>query len=368
MEWLEYFQGYLKDTFPDFLRQEQWNYKDDLCIVGTDKLYQVTKNDRFRASILAAVPAILTDNGAIPSYDFSENNLDKISVGKSLLILYRHTKNEEFLHAALRCYEKLLTNPRTENGLFVHKDIYPHQAWLDGLYMALPFYAECAALTGNSSFDDSIGQFEAARSRLFVPETQLYIHAWDESRSAEWADRSTGRSPSYWLRSMGWLVMALCDVYETAKPHTPRIAILAGLLEEALAGILHYLDIESGMFWQVPNRKGAPGNYPETSGSAMVAYALLKGARLGMIAASNRQTGLAVLDAIRRRYLAKEDDGMYHLHGICASAGLGPGPDHRTDRDGSYAYYISEALQTDNQHGAGACMLALSEALSAAAK
>lgn len=367
MEWLEYFQGYMKDTFPGFLQQEPWNYKDDLCIVGTDKLYQATKDDRFRAAILAAVPKILSDHGALCSYDFSENNLDKISVGKSLLILYRHTKDEKFLHAALRCYEKLLTNPRTGNGLFVHKDIYPHQVWLDGLYMALPFYAECTALTGNAGFDDIVGQFEAARSRLFVPETRLYIHAWDENRSAEWADKATGLSPSYWLRSMGWFVMALCDVYETAKQRTPHVATLAGLLEEALAGILLYRDAESGMFWQVPDRIGALGNYPETSGSAMVAYALLKGARLGMIAETNRQTGLAVLESVRRRYLTKEN-GVYRLDGICASAGLGPGPDHRTDRDGSYTYYVSEALQTDNQHGAGACMLAFSEALSAAAE
>ena len=147
--------------------------------------------------------------------------------------------------------------------------------------------------------------------------------------------------------------------------HTPRAALLAQLLDEALHGLMPYLDARSGMFLQIPDRSDVPENYPETSGSAMAAYAMLKGARLGMIDTAYTQTGSSLLDAIRRTCLRADGDGELHLHHICASAGLGPGPHNRPDRDGTVRYYLSEAQIPDNQHGAGACMLAYAEALRA---
>ncbi len=72
--------------------------------------------------------------------------------------------------------------------------------------------------------------------------------------------------------------------------------------------------------------------------------------------------GSEILDGIRDTYLRREEDG-YHLYGICASAGLGvgPGPHNRKDRTGKPGYYVREAQMADNQHGAAACMMAVSE-------
>ena len=158
--------------------------------------------------------------------------------------------------------------------------------------------------------------------------------------------------------------MALADVYELAKDHTPRAGELALLLKNGLDGLLQYQDKESHMFLQAVDHGELPGNYPETSGSAMAAYALMKGARLGMLDGSYWDKGTEVLEGIRRTRIKKEEDG-WHLRGICASAGLGAGPDphNRKDRNGTPEYYISEAQMTDNQHGAAACMMAVSEQL-----
>ena len=158
--------------------------------------------------------------------------------------------------------------------------------------------------------------------------------------------------------------MALADVYGLAKDYTPRAEELVLLLKNGLDGLLQYQDRESQMFLQVVDHAGLPGNYPETSGSAMAAYALMKGVRLGMLDGSYWDKGSEVLEGIRRTWLKKEEDG-WHLHGICASAGLGAGPDphNRKDRNGTPEYYISEAQMPDNQHGAAACMMAVSEQL-----
>ncbi len=121
-----------------------------------------------------------------------------------------------------RAYRILADYPRTVTGNFWHKDIYPDQVWLDGLYMGMPFYAACLAENGENHWDDILDQFTAAHKLLWDEQLGLYRHANDCSRKMEWADPITGQSPVVWLRAEGWFLMALADTYEIAKgPHSP---------------------------------------------------------------------------------------------------------------------------------------------------
>ena len=228
--------------------------------------------------------------------------------------------------------------------------------------MGMPFYAACLAENGENHWDDILDQFTAAHKLLWDEQLGLYRHANDCSRKMEWADPITGQSPVVWLRAEGGFLMALADTYEIAKDRTPRAGELCPLLKNALDRLLPYQVADTGMFLQVVDRADLTGNYSETSGSAMVAYALMKGARLGMLPPEYGEKGSRVLDGIRDTYLKKGGQG-WELHGICASAGLGPGPDNRTDRTGTPEYYLSEKQMVDNQHGAAACMMAVSEQL-----
>lgn len=356
--WLEYFDAYLKDKFPRFLAEKAWNYKDDLCMVGAWDLYQATGNDAWLKPILENAPHLMGEDGTVANWPLGESNLDKVSFGKSLRILRDLTKDDRYVKAVDTAYHMLDKYPRTVTGNFWHKDIYPNQVWLDGLYMGMPFYAACLAENGENRWDDIIDQFISAEKLLWDEKLGLYRHACDCSREIDWADPVTGLSPAVWLRAEGWYLMALCDTYEIAQKYTPRAEELPKLLKKAIDGILPYQVAETKMFLQVVDMTDLAGNYSETSGSAMVAYALMKGARLGMLPAEYGEKGSEVLDGIRDTYL--KPDG---LHGICASAGLGPGPDHRTDRTGTPAYYLSEKQMVDNQHGSAACMMAVSEQL-----
>lgn len=362
--WLEYFAQYLETAFPRFLREKEWNYKDDLCVIGASYLAEATGDVRWNGYITANSRWLMGEDGKVANWKEGEHNIDKVSFGRSLRILRDLTGDDRYKEAVKRAYDFLRDYPRTETGNFWHKDIYPHQVWLDGLYMAMPFYAQTLAETNEDGWDDIINQFLSAHRLLWDESLGLYVHGCDVSRKADWADPVTGRSPAVWLRAEGWYLMALADVYELARGRTSRAGELAELLKNGVAGILKYQDKDTEMFYQVVDKAGFPGNYPETSGSAMAAYAMMKGVRLGILQEEYGMRGSRVLDGIRSTYLRKGEDG-YCLYGICASAGLGQGPDphNRKDRTGRPEYYVSEAQMPDNQHGAAACMMAVSEQL-----
>ena len=147
----------------------------------------------------------VNDDGSIKAYKPSEYNIDHINNGKLILLLYRVTGKEKYLKAAKLLREQLKTHPRTKEGGFWHKNIYPNQVWLDGLYMGAPFYAEYAFIAKeDTAFTDIANQFTWMEKHARDPKTGLLYHAWDESREMKWANPSTGTSAFFWARAMGW--------------------------------------------------------------------------------------------------------------------------------------------------------------------
>ena len=158
---------------------------------------------------------------------------------------------------------------------------------------------------------------------------------------------------------MGWYVMALVDCYDQIMQAGQAAQSLAQLLKEALDGLLRYQDAESCLFYQVIDQPDLPGNYLETSGSAMIAYALLKGVRLRMLDAERyAPIGRNILCALEAGKM-RMDHGTLHLKDICRTAGLGPADDLR--RNGTPAYYVSEPIVEDNAHGSAALIMAYSQ-------
>ena len=325
-------------------------------------MYHATGDERWLEPVKKNAGWLMKEDGIVANWVAGEHNIDKVSFGKSMRVLRQTTGEPRWAEGVQRAYHILDDYPRAVAGNFWHKDIYPDQVWLDGLYMGMPFYAACLDENGEERWDDILDQFQSAHTLLWDEKLGLYRHANDCSRRMEWADPVTGQSPAVWLRAEGWFLMALADTYELAREHTQRAGELCSLLKNALDRLMPYQVADTRMFLQVVDRADLEGNYSETSGSAMAAYALMKGARLGMLPPEYGQRGSEVLDGIRDTYLKQTESG-YELHGICASAGLGPGPDNRTDRTGTPAYYLSEKQMVDNQHGAAACMMAVSEQL-----
>ena len=336
-----------------------WNYIDGCMLNALLTLSNITGEALFADFVETFVDSFVGEDGAIRTYDPSKYNLDDINEGRVLFPLYAKTKNEKYRLAADRLAEQLKHQPRTLEGSFWHKRIYPDQVWLDGIYMAQPFRALYARELGDKDYTDIVQQIETVRARMYDPEKGLYYHGYDASKTIFWADPVTGCSKSFWLRAMGWFATALVDLLEIVDDPGAR-ARLRPIFTELMEGVARYADEETGLYYQVVDQGGRAGNYLETSGSSMMAYAMLKGARLGVLGPEYAQLGRKTFDGILRRYFRAEGEDV-ELGGICLVAGLGPADDLR--RDGSYQYYISEPVVKNDAKGVAPLVMCYTEVI-----
>ena len=335
-----------------------WNYIDGCMITAVLSLHARTGEDRYLDFADRFVGYFVQEDGSIKTYDVSEYNLDNINPAKNLFYLYEKTGKEKYRRAMDLVRSQLDTMPRTKEGNFWHKQIYPNQVWLDGLYMAQPFYMAYETRFNNmQGCLDSFRQFQNVEKYMRDPETGLYYHGYDESREMYWADPETGCSPNFWLRSMGWFTLGLVD---TAAAMDESMyyerSYLTGMLCNLAESLLPFQD-RSGMFYQVVNRADDPRNYLETSGTALIAAALLRGVRLGFLPGRFREIAEKAFYGITEKYLSKNEDGSPRLGGICLVAGLGG----RQHRDGSLDYYFSEPVVENDAKGVGPLILAYTE-------
>ena len=334
-----------------------WNYIDGCMLTALMEMEGLTGDRRYFDFVRAAADHFVGEDGSIRTFKSQARNLDDINEGRVLFALHARTGEEKYRRAAEFLRARLEEQPRTAEGNFWHKAIYPNQVWLDGIYMAQPFYALYEKHFGKGDYSDIAGQIKNVRERMFSREKGLYFHGYDASRSAFWADPETGCSKNFWLRSLGWFGVALADLLDILPQGEERDS-LKQIFTELMERAACYADPATGLYWQVPDQGGRAGNYLETSGSAMMAYAMLKGARLGALGKEYAARGQRTFDGIMEKYLTFTQDGL-DLGGICLVAGLGPEDNRR--RDGSYEYYISEPVVANDAKGVAPFVLAYTE-------
>jgi len=339
----------------DFNPKPVWNYTQGLIAFSMIKLWKQNGNESYYNYAKTYADQFIDSSGVIGEYDLLDYNIDAVNSGKFLFDLYHHTKDERYLKAINQLREQLKTHPRTSEGGFWHKKRYPHQMWLDGLYMGAPFYAQYALeMNEPALFDDVVKQFILVHKYTYNPETGLNYHGWDESREQAWANKQTGCSPNFWGRSIGWYSMALVDVLDFLPlEHAGRVTILE-ILNQVASGIRKYQDPKTGLWFQVLDQGNREGNYLEATASSMFAYALLKATRLGYISKDYKAVAQKAYTGIVENLLKDNNDGTISLTNCCSVAGLGGNP----YRDGSYDYYIKEPIRDNDPKGVGPFILA----------
>lgn len=344
-------------------KPNKWNYIDGCMITACLSLYKTTGDEKFLKFSKKFLDYFVKDGGVIETYSVEEYNLDNINQGKNLFTLYELTGKQRYRDAIETIRSQLATHPRTKEGNFWHKKIYPWQVWLDGTYMAQPFYMEYETRYNSmKGCLDSYHQFMNVKKYMKDPVTGLYYHGYDESRQMYWADPETGCSANFWLRAMGWFLVAMVDVLERMDEQLYyEYRSIMAMLKEAVEAMLPFQDPETGMFWQVIDKAGVPGNYLEASGTALFAYAVLKGVRLGYLPKRFAAYGEKAFYGTCDKYLGVSGDGKLQLSGICLVAGLGGA----TRRDGSLEYYFSEPVVENDAKGVGPLLLAYTEILAA---
>lgn len=321
------------------------------------EIARITGDSRYFEFAEMFIDHFVQEDGSILTFKPEKYNLDDINEGRVLFELYEKTGKEKYRKAADFLRAQLERQPRTVEGNFWHKAIYPNQVWLDGIYMAQPFYVMYEKYFGSGDFSDTTTQIKTVREKMFDEEKGLYYHGYDASRSVFWADPETGCSKNFWLRSIGWFSVALADILEILPDGKEREELTA-IFTELMASLAGYSDEDTGLYWQVTDQGGREGNYLETSGSSMIAYAMLKGARLGILDKEYAEKGQKTFHGIAEKYLSFTGDTL-NLGGICLVAGLGP--ENNLRRDGSYEYYISEPVVENDAKGVAPFILAYTE-------
>lgn len=331
----------------------RWDYTAGLFTLSLVKLSDQVADPRYIDFVNTAVGSFIDSAGRIAGYKLEDFNVDNLNPGKTALALYSHTGDERFRKAAQLLRSQLDQQPRTSSGGFWHKKRYPHQMWLDGLYMGTPFYAEYALRFDQpAGFDDIVKQFRVIDAVAYDPKSGLYYHGWDESKKQEWANATTGTSANFWSRGLGWYGMALVDVLDFLPLDHPGRAELIALLNKFAEGIVRYQEPATGLWYQVTDQGARKGNYFEATGSSMFVYILAKGVNRGYLPNNYSNPAQKGFEGIVRDLVTANPDGALNLIQCCQVAGLGFG------RDGSYEYYLREPVVRNDLKGVGPFILA----------
>lgn len=154
---------------------------------------------------------------------------------------------------------------------------------------------------------------------------------------------------------MGWYAMAAVDCLEHFPVTHPKRGTVIGIFQRMMGALVKVQDGSTGLWYQVLDQAGRKGNYPEASGSCMFVYAMAKGLSLGYLEPSFQEAMWKGYNGILQHLVTEDDEGV-HLNSICHGAGLS------IDRNGSYDYYISEAVVSDAPMGLAPLLMALLEA------
>lgn len=326
-----------------------FGYGQGLGCLAMLKVWEATNDKKYFNYVEKWADTIINAEGKIHLYKEETYNIDYINPGKILFTLFEQTQKDKYKLAIETLVQQLNYHPRTHEGGYWHKLIYPHQIWLDGVYMAAPFVAQYGKFTGDTKYyDDAINHILLTARHTFDVNSGLFYHAWDESKNQFWANKKTGQSPNFWGRSIGWYFMAMLDVLDyIPENHKGRDEVVR--LIQNLAKALEKYQDRDGLWWQIIDKQYAHKNYQEASVNAMFLYCYAKAVNQNYISRDYKKVTDKILKGIQNKLLIKDVGNTLTLINCNAVAGLGGSP----YRDGSYEYYVNERIRENDAKATG---------------
>ena len=328
-----------------------WGYTEGLFLYGTYLVYQRTHNPAYLTYIKSWADRFVGSDGSINN---SFGSLDSMNSGNVLLILYSETKQAKYKTAAMKIRNRLKTYPRTKDGGFWHatSSSRAHQLWGDGVFMVDPFLARYGNIIGELPYTskETSHQLQVTYTHLLNKSNGLLKHAWDESKAASWANKTTGQAPETWCRAEGWFMMATDEVLENipasdSADRAPLITIINNLVH----AVVKFQDPATGRWWQIVDRPGQSGNFLETSCSSMYTYAISRAVQRGYVDSAFQATAKAAAAKGYKGVLQEvstDSKGSTHVKDICIGTNVG-----------NASYYYSRPRATDDLHGLGSFLI-----------
>ncbi len=342
------------DSFSMGGRPARWSYDQGVILKGVEGVWKLYNDTKYFNYIQHSMDHYVREDGTIKDYKRDEYNIDHLNNGKVVMFLYNHTWKPKYKKAIDLMRSQLNDHPRTKEGSFWHKQIYPWQVWLDGLYMGQPFYAEYAKLNHeDTAFNDIARQFILIERHTRDPKTGLLYHGWDESREQQWANKQTGNSPHFWARALGWYGVALVDALDYFPAGHPGKDSLSGIVNRFVKAVTKVQDAKSGVWYDIVDLPNRAKNYKESSASAMLVYTIAKAVRNGYVPETYGQNAKKGYAGIIKEFIEVDANGQTNLKGTVTVSGLGGKP----YRDGSFDYYMKEKVITNDPKGMGAFIM-----------
>lgn len=345
----------VRALYPTPDRVGDWNYTQGMVCDALISIATRTGRDNDIDFAKAWADRFVQPDGTITwannqPFDTALHSLDRIRPGPVLLWLYDRTKEEKYKKAAAFVAGLLDQQPKTSDGGYWHRQTYPNQMWLDGIYMADVFSAEYAAMANQPKyFDEACKQILLIAQHTRDPKTGLFYHGWDETKSRPWANKDTGASPEFWGRADGWYGMAMADILEWLPSDHPQRAAVLKIFQDYCAAVAKVQDHDTGMWWQILDKPTGPKNYVETSCSLMFCQALAKGVQHGWIDAKYLDNARRGLRGILNKEIDLLPNNRLDIRGTVTVGSLG-------GNGGFYDYYVGVGTTLNDQKSLGAMM------------
>lgn len=330
----------------DLPPKAHFHYHQGVFLSGMERTYQLCGEEKYKNYIDAWVNSLVTEDGVINGFDSDE--LDDVQPGILLYRMYGETKDARYEKAIKTLMEVVRHFPKNREGGFWHKVKNKEQMWLDGLYMAGPFCALYGKTFGDPEcFESCVYQALKMEEKTRDEKTGLLYHAWDSVRERPWADKTTGRSPEFWGRSIGWVPVAVLDELECMPKEQEGYDKLVLLTTRLLEAVEKYQD-ETGLWYQVVDKGNDPGNWLETSCSCLFAAAICKAVRMGFLPENHLETAVKAFEGVVSRLGYQGEDVI--IGGICVGTGVG-----------DFEHYCNRPTSENDLHGTGAFLLMCTE-------
>lgn len=330
---------------------KSWTYPQGFMLWGMIRLWEKTGDKKYYDYTMEYVEHHVDSEGKVTK--FKGNSMDDMMTGSVLVWAFRQTGDPRLKRACEQIRAAFADYPRNDDGGFWHGRGTTGQMWVDGVFMGQMFLSKYGAYLAEQSeagkcFDETARQLRSIYRHCRKEGTGLLYHAWSQDKKASWADPVTGRSPEVWSEGLGWYALILAEALAVfPKEHPEYEAILQQYLELA-ESLKKEQDEELGLWYQVVDKKKEPGNWCDTSGSAMFLYSLEKGIEMGYL--SRQEYG----ETVEKGYggvisqMKEDEEGLLDIYNACEGLCV----------QDSYDIYVNYTRKVNAQEAVAACLWA----------
>ncbi len=329
-----------------------WSYPIGFFIYAEHRVYGRTRDPAMLVFMRAWADSVVKPDGTLRLEERRLANLDAMEPAVALTMLYQATNDQRYRTAATQARRRYDDYPRTAGGGFWHRNPQtPGELWADGLFMApilLSRYGQ--VMQDSAALNEAVRQFKAYLPHLRDARTGLLYHAWDEDGDAKWADSLTHHSPFFWGRAIGWTAMGMVEVLDALPRKHPDRSYLIKSIGALVEALTKFQDPATGLWWEIVDQGGQPGNWTEASASAMYTYAIARAVNEGYVNARYaRVAQKGYRGALTKVSVA--ENGLVNVRDICEGTNVGS----------TYEWYATRKRNENDLHGLAAYLLMFEE-------